>query len=81
MAREEILKKVTTILIEMLLVEDVIEEETSLIDNLVMDSIQLLEFIIKLEETFGICVKPEKLSAELFDRVGAVVDFIEKNID
>ena len=54
-------------------------EDTSLLSDLGMDSIQILELTISLEETFGLVIG-DRLNLSLFDRFGDLVDFVEQSV-
>lgn len=58
------------------LVDD-ITEETSLINDLALDSIQILELVVEIEREFSFSCEPDELQLEMFDRVGTLIDFIE----
>lgn len=58
----------------------ILDENTSFIYDLVFDSIQILELFITMEEEFGIVCEPNDLNVELFDKVGSLLDFLEKKL-
>jgi acyl carrier protein len=63
---------------------DSINDDTSLLNDLAMDSIQILELIVNIEKEFSFTCKPYELNIDMFDRFGDLVLFIEKkfnNID
>ena len=74
---ETVFEKVRNIIAEQLGVEDAskITDETTLIDDLGADSLDVVELIIALEEEFGM-EKPEE-EAEKIVTVGDVVAFID----
>jgi acyl carrier protein len=51
-------------------------EETSLLNEITLDSLQLLEFIVAIENRFQFKINTKKLNVEIFDRFGAVIDFV-----
>ncbi|MFC1460886.1 acyl carrier protein [Verrucomicrobiota bacterium] len=59
---------------------DEIESTASLINDIGLDSIQVLEFVVGLEEEFGISLEDEELSVELFENVNSIAQFIERKI-
>lgn len=59
---------------------DEITEDTSLLSDLVMDSIQILELLVTVEEEFAIRCESEELSVDLFDKVSRLIDFIQKKV-
>jgi acyl carrier protein len=85
MERKEILEKLKEILkgSQFLFVHDQIEainENTSLIYDLVMDSIQILELLVTVEEEFGLTCRSDEFSVDLFDKVSNLIDFIEAKL-
>lgn len=74
---ETVFEKVRNIIAEQLGVEDAskITEETTFIDDLGADSLDVVELIIALEEEFGMEVPEEE--AEKIVTVGDVVAFID----
>lgn len=81
MEREDILLKLKEILSgdEGLVLEEVISdmtEETSLIEDFVMDSLQILNFIVLIENKFNFVCSENELNLDMFDRVGDLIDFI-----
>lgn len=59
---------------------DSITDETSLINDLSIDSIQILELIVGIEKEFGFQCQPKDLNLEIFDRFERLVDFVEKKV-
>lgn len=57
-----------------------LSEETSLLNDVFLDSIQLLEFIVAIENAFGFAVNVNTLHIDIFDRFGRVIDFVEKSL-
>lgn len=55
-------------------------EETSLLNEIALDSLQLLEFIIAIENSFSFKIKTNRLSVDIFDRFGDVIDFVQSNL-
>ena len=53
-----------------------ITEETSLLNEIGFDSLQLLDLIVAMERTFGFRANTRHLNVEMFDRFGNVVDFV-----
>ena len=78
MSSEEILEKVKGIIVEQLGVADTaVTMEASFIDDLGADSLDIVEFIMALEEEFNIEI-PDA-DAEKVVTVGDVVDYIKEN--
>lgn len=85
MSREVILNKLKEILggNQFLISQEQIEkinEDTSLIYDLVMDSIQILDLLVTVEEEFGLTYEAKDLSIELFNKVSNLINFIESKI-
>ncbi len=79
MSSEEIFEKIQNIIIEPLQVsETAVTEESSFIDDLGADSLDLVELIMALEEEFGIEI-PDA-DAEKVVTVGDVVNYIKENV-
>ena len=79
MNSEEIFEKVKEIIVEQLgTPEASITMESSFLDDLGADSLDLVELIMALEEEFGIEI-PDS-DAEKVVTVGDVVDYIKENV-
>ncbi|HDN98137.1 MAG: acyl carrier protein [Candidatus Omnitrophota bacterium] len=77
MDREEIAKKVKSIIVEKLGVsESEITEETSFVDDLGADSLDTVELVMEFEEKFGLEIPDE--DAEKIRTVKDAIDYIEK---
>ena len=80
MSSEEIFEKVKAIIVEQLQVnEETVTEESSFIDDLGADSLDLVELIMALEEEFGIEI-PDA-DAEKVVSVADVVNYIKENVE
>lgn len=74
-----VLEKLSKIIAEQLGMEqNKITQTTSLKEDLLADSLDIVEIIMSIEEEFGIQVDDDEALA--FKTVGDVVDYIEKNI-
>jgi len=79
MSSEEIFEKVKTIIVDQLGAEESsITLESSFIDDLEADSLDIVELIMGIEEEFGIEI-PDA-DAEKVVTVGDVVDYIKENV-
>ena len=58
---------------------DTIDNDTSLINDLALDSIQILELIVAIENEFAFSCNPRELNLEMFDKLSLLVDYIERN--
>jgi acyl carrier protein len=57
-----------------------ISEDTSVISDLSMDSIQFLEFMVDVEEVFKITLDFERLDINSIEKISGVVSLIEENL-
>ena len=79
MSSEEIFEKIKKIIVEQLQVADTaVTEQSSFIDDLGADSLDLVELIMALEEEFNIEI-PDT-DAEKVVTVGDVVDYIKEHL-
>jgi len=79
MEREELLKKVRTIVADKLSIsEDQITEEASFIDDLGADSLDTVELVMALEDEFGMDIPDEE--AEKLTTVGKALNYILSNL-
>lgn len=75
---DAILEKIKEVIVEQLGVEDeAIKLETSFIDDLGADSLDIVELIMALEEEFDIQIPDSE--AEKVSTVGDVVEYIKNN--
>ena len=75
---DDIIKRVNRIISNQLEIdEDKLSENTSLIDDLAVDSIDTVELIIAFEVEFDLEIPDEE--AEKLSTVGDVVDYIKNN--
>ena len=58
-----------------------IKYNTSLINDLALDSIQILELIIAIEKEFGISCDAEELDLALFDNINNIINFIIQKME
>jgi acyl carrier protein len=58
-----------------------IKENTSLINDLAMDSIQILELLVSIEEEFSFVCEPNEIDINMFEEFGSLVSFIETKIN
>lgn len=79
METEEIFKKVKTVIVEQLGIDEAnVRMESSFLDDLGADSLDIVEFIMALEEEFGLEIPDEDV--EKIVTVKDVVEYISENI-
>ena len=79
METEEIFEKVKTVIVEQLGIdEESVKMDSSLLDDLGADSLDIVEFIMALEEEFGLEIPDEDV--EKIVTVKDVVEYISENI-
>lgn len=77
MSREVIFESVKKVVMEAIDEEGkVITEDTSIVDELGLDSLDIVEMLMALEEEFDISI--DDSVAEKFVKVSDVIDYIEK---
>ena len=78
MSGDSIFESVNSILVEQLGVEgDSVAIDSSLIDDLNADSLDMVELVMAMEQEFGISIPDEE--AERIKTVGDAVEFIKAN--
>ncbi|EOD80867.1 hypothetical protein D515_04846 [Grimontia indica] len=83
MERQDAYNQMVTILKSTITVPEDIQltENTSLRDDLGMDSLGSLTFLMELEESIdGFSINPESLEERHFSSIGAMVDYIVDNV-
>lgn len=79
MDHDEIYDKVKEVIVDQLSVEeDDVTEDASFVDDLGADSLDIVELVMALEETFGVSIPDEQ--AEKIKTVGDAVSFITENV-
>jgi acyl carrier protein len=79
MERDELLKKMKTIVADKLSIsEDQVTEEASFIEDLGADSLDTVELVMALEDEFGLDIPDEE--AEKLTTVGKAMDYILSHV-
>ncbi len=79
MSDEEILEKLKDIIVEQLGVErDIIRKESTFVDDLSADSLDIVELIMSIEECFDIEIPDQ--DAEKIVTVGDVINYIKEKL-
>lgn len=78
MTRTDIYNKIVSIIAQLLKTNADTIHETSTLESLGGDSLDRFEFVMKLEETFGIAINDD--DAEKITTVGEATDYVQKLI-
>ena len=57
-----------------------LNDDASLLNDIALDSLQLLEFVVAMERTFGFKLDTKRLSVDIFDRFDRVIDLVERSL-
>lgn len=80
MEHEEIFAKVKDVIVDQLSVdEDDVATEASFFDDLGADSLDIVELVMALEDSFGVSIPDEE--AESIKTVGDAVEYIAANLE
>lgn len=77
----DILKETIHIIKSVLNIDIPLSREVQLLGSLPeFDSQAVVTIITSLEEYLGICIEDDEITAEVFETVGTLVDFLEKKV-
>lgn len=83
-ADDTLVNNVITVLDTVLVLEDAVgnvDRNTALVGNLPgFDSHSVVALMLELEDEFGITFEDDEVSAELFETVGTLADFVAEKI-
>jgi acyl carrier protein len=60
--------------------DNMLKEDTSFLEEGIIDSTGILELIAFLEETYGLTIGDEEIAPENFDTLGNVARFLERKL-
>lgn len=79
MSRVEILQKMQLVIQEQLGREDIVLTEATKLDDLGVDSIELMEFIINLEDEFALQISDNTI--DHMDKVSDLLDYLSEQLN
>ena len=79
MSRVEILQKMQLVIQEQLGREDIVLTEATKLDDLGVDSIELMEFIINLEDEFSLEISDNTI--DHMDKVSDLLDYLSEQLN
>lgn len=79
MIREQVYQRVVVIIQEEKGDDFQVQAESSLADNIAADSVEIMEFVLTLEDEFGVDVPDAAI--ERFETLADVVDFIAGELE
>lgn len=80
----EIKQKVKEMIVERLFLDvapEDIGDDDSLPERFAVDSVNLFEIVVGLEEAFGISLGDEELSVEAFSTVSKIAEIVQRKMD
>jgi acyl carrier protein len=58
-----------------------IHDDTSLINDVGLDSIQILELIVAIENKFQFAINTNELNIDIFDHYSDLLEYVETNVN
>ena len=82
-SREHILKQLRVLLESWLDDTDLasLNEQTSLLTDLGLDSVAILQLVLGIEKEFNITIKDHELDSEMFSKMANLIDIIENKLN
>lgn len=80
----EIRKRIKEMIVERLFLDvspEDIGDDDSLPEEFNVDSVNLFEIVVGLEEVFGITLEDEELSVEAFSTVSKIADVVQRKLE
>ncbi|HEL2003419.1 TPA: acyl carrier protein [Streptococcus suis] len=78
MTREQVYQRVVAIIQEEKGDDFKVQSESSLADNIAADSVEIMEFVLTLEDEFGVDIPDAAI--ERFETLSDIVDFIYEEL-
>jgi acyl carrier protein len=78
----DIKDKITTFVLDYFVKESglVLQEDTSFLEEAIIDSLGVLELVAFVEETFGIRIEDEEIIPDNFDSINKLVTFVQSKL-
>ena len=82
MQKIEIREKINNILVDKLKVDEQLtkKDTTSLVDDIALDSLQMLNFILLVEECFDICIDADEIENDKIAQLSYITDYVYKKL-
>ena len=83
MSENEIKAQLKELIVERLFLNvkaEEIQDDENLMGTYNIDSVQLFEIVVGLEEVFGVSMAEADFSIELFENVNSIADYVKSNL-
>ncbi|WP_170242937.1 phosphopantetheine-binding protein [Streptococcus suis] len=78
MTREQVYQKIVEMIQEEKGEDFLVHPDSSLMDNIAQDSVEVMEFVLTLEDEFGVDISDAAI--ERFETLSDIVDFIYEEV-
>jgi len=81
---EDLRKQIKEMIVERCFLDmapDAIQDDASLMEDVGLDSVQILEVVVGLEETFGVTFEDADFDVENFSSVAAIAGYVQDRMD